>query len=116
MPPHPQPSSGQSSPILVGDVLYLHDTITHFSRKDVLRWCIVTAIIGRNVRVAGRSTTRQDGVPIPATAMAEFTADGWIPRPAVRIALAEARAAHNIGPLPNHYLQQVLFYLNETMP
>ena len=102
--------------ITVGDVLYLSDRVTRFSGKNVLRWCIVTAVIGRNVRVAGRSTSRQDGVPVPSTAMPEFDADGWVPRPAVRISLADALAARNIGPLPDHYLAQVLFYLNEEMP
>lgn len=102
--------------ISVGDVLYLSDRVTRFSRKNVLRWCIVSAIVGRNVRVAGRSTSRQDGVPVPATAMPEFDADGWVPRPAMRISLADALAARNVGPLPNHYLQQVLFYLDEEMP
>lgn len=102
--------------VAIGDVLYLHDNVTRLSRKDVMRWCIVTAVIGRNVRVAGRSTTRKDGVPVPATAMDAFDKDGWVPRPAVRISLTEAHNAHNIGSLPNHYLQQVLFYCNEEMP
>ena len=31
-------------------------------------------------------------------------------------ALTLAEAARSIGPLPDHYLQQVLFYLNEEMP
>ncbi len=100
----------------VGDVLYLHDGTTGFSHKEVMRWCIVTALVGPSVRVAGRSSTREDGVLIPQTAMAEFDRDGWVPRPAVRIALADARTARNIGPLPSHYLEQVLFYLNEDMP
>ena len=83
-----------------------------------MRWCIVSAIVGPNVRVAGRSTTREDGVPIPKTAMPEFSADGWVPRPAVRISLteAEAEAARNIGSLPDHYVAQVLYYLSEDMP
>lgn len=102
--------------LAVGEVLHLHDQVTGFSKKDRLRWCIVTAVIGRNVRVAGRSTTREDGVPIPAAVMPEFDKDGWVPRPPLRIALAEARAARRIGTLPDPYLQQVLFYLNEDMP
>lgn len=100
----------------VGDVLHLHDHITGFSKKDVYRWCIVTAVVGQNVRVGGRSTTRQDGVSVPADAMPEFDADGWVPSPALRISLAEARAARNVGRLDNHLLQQVLFYLNEDIP
>jgi hypothetical protein len=58
------PMTNQDS-IRVGDVLRLNDLDTGFSSKDVLRWCIVTAVIGSNVRVAGRSTTREDGFPIP---------------------------------------------------
>ncbi len=102
--------------VVVGDVLHLHDHLTGFSQKDRLRWCVVTAVFGRNVRVAGRSTTRTDGVPVPSTVKDEFTKDGWILRPAMRIALADAPAARNIGALPDHYLQQVLFFLNEEMP
>jgi hypothetical protein len=114
--PSGKPDREQLAPLCVGDVIYLHDSITRLSRKDVMRWCIVSAIIGPSVRVAGRSTTREDGVPIPKTAMSEFTADGWVPRPAVRISVADARAARNIGALPEHYLAQVLYYLNEDMP
>jgi hypothetical protein len=113
---HLERSGIDPSPIAVGDVLRLHDGVTGFSRKDAMRWCIVTALIGPSVRVAGRSSTRQDGVPIPKTAMAEFDLDGWVPRPPVRIALTDAQRARNIGPLPSHYLEQVLFYQNEDMP
>jgi hypothetical protein len=99
----------------VGDVLYLHDSVTGFSKKDVMRWCVVTAIAGRNVRVAGRSATRTDGVPVPQTVMQEFTADGWVLSPPMRISLADATTARNIGPLPDNYRQQVLFFCNEEM-
>ncbi len=97
-------------------MLHLPDRITGFSTKDTLRWCIVTAVVGRNVRVAGRSTTRQDGLPVPAEVMPEFDKDGWVPRPPLRIPWAEAAAARNIGPLPESYLKQVLFFMNEDMP
>jgi hypothetical protein len=100
----------------VGDVLYLHDSVTGFSAKDCMRWCIVTAVIGRHVRVAGRSTTRTDGVPVPEATMDEFTADGWVLSPPVRVSLSDALNARNIGRLPEHYLQQVLFFVNEDMP
>lgn len=100
----------------VGDVLYLHDSVTGFSAKDCMRWCVVTAMIGQHVRVAGRSTTRTDGVPVPQSAMPEFTADGWVLRPPIRISASDARAARNIGPLPRHYLEQVLFFVDEDMP
>jgi hypothetical protein len=102
--------------IEVGDVLFLHDSVTGFSGKDCMRWCVVTAMIGRHVRVAGRSTTRTDGVPVPAAVMPEFTADGWVLRPAVRVSLSEAIAARNIGPPPRHYLEQIMFFVNEDMP
>lgn len=99
----------------VGDVLYLPDSLTRLSRKDCMRWCVVTAVFGQNVRVAGRSTTRTDGVAVAASVMAEFTKDGWFPRPPVRISLADARAARNIGQLPDPYLFQVLFHMNEDI-
>lgn len=102
--------------LAVGDVLYLHDHVTRFSKKNCYRWCVVTAVVGRDVRVGGRSTTREDGVPIPQTAMKEFDKDGWIPAPALRISLADAEAARNIGPLPDHYREQILFFLNEDLP
>jgi hypothetical protein len=73
--------------VAIGHVLHLHDRDTGFSKKDVYRWCVVTAIVGRNVRVAGRSTTRTDGVPVPATAIEEFDKDGWVLRPPLRISL-----------------------------
>jgi hypothetical protein len=108
--------SDEPCTVAVGDVLHLPDPFTGFSRKDCMRWCVVTAVFGRNVRVAGRSTTRTDGVNVPQDLKDEFTKDGWVLRPAVRITLREAAAARNIGPLPDHYLQQVLFFLNEEMP
>jgi hypothetical protein len=97
-------------------VLYLHDATTGFSRKDCMRWCIVTAVIARNIRVAGRSSTRTDGVPVPVWVMTEFDKDGWVLRPPVRISMAEAGNARNIGPLPSPYLEQVLFFVDEDLP
>jgi hypothetical protein len=102
--------------IAVGDVLYLHDRVTGFSPKDCKRWCVVTAVVGRHVRVAGRSTTRQDGIPVPAAAMAEFDADGWVISPPVRISFAEALEARNIGPLAEHLVEQVRFFTDEVTP
>lgn len=109
-PPEPSAQVG------VGDVLYLNDMVTGFSTKECLRWCIVTAVFGRHVRIAGRSTSRQDGVPIPKSAMDEFTKDGWALRPPLRISLTAAEEGRNIGALPTHYLQQVLFFVDEEMP
>ena len=111
------PSAPRSEPgVGVGDILYLHDSVTRFSAKDRMRWCVVTAVVGANVRVAGRSTTRTDGVPVPEGVLAAFTADGWFPRPPVRIQLADAAAARCVGRLPEPYLSQVLFHMNEDMP
>lgn len=81
-----------------------------------MRWCVVTAVAGVNVRVAGRSTTRTDGVPVPADVLPVFTADGWFPRPPVRIQLVDALAARQAGRLDEPYLTQVLFHMNEVMP
>lgn len=101
--------------VAVGDILYLHDRLTGFSQKDVMRWCIVTAVIGTSVRVAGRSSTRTDGVPIPAYAMDRFDRDGWVMASAVRVSLADAEASENIGKIDDHHLQQVLFFVNEDV-
>jgi hypothetical protein len=105
-----------SSSIAVGDVIYLHDSLTGFSLKDCVRPCVVTAIFGRHVRVAGRSTTRREGVAVPASAMEKFDRDGWVLNPPVRISLAEAQAAENIGSLPEHYLTQIRFFCDEALP
>ena len=108
--------SGASRGVAVGDVVYLHDAVTGFSRKDCMRWCVVTAVLDRHVRVAGRSASRTDGVLVPQSVMAAFTADGWFLRPPLRISLADACAARNIGSLPEHYLAQVLFFVDEDLP
>jgi hypothetical protein len=112
----PSNTESHAASLAVGDVLYLHDHVTGFSRKNVMRWCIVSSLVGPSVRVAGRSSSREDGVPVPSTAMKEFDRDGWVLRPPLRIARADALLARNIGPLPSHYLEQVLFFLNEDMP
>lgn len=101
--------------VAVGDVLYLNDRVTGFSSGNKLRWCIVTRVFGGSVRVAGRSATRTDGVFIPKEAMARFDRDGWVPRDTLRISLAEAEAAENVGKIDEHYLQQILFFVNEDV-
>jgi hypothetical protein len=101
--------------VAVGDVLYLHDRVTGFSRKDRMRWCIATAVVGGSVRVAGRSATRTDGVPIPADAMERFDKDGWVMQSTVRISLRDAEAAENLGQIDDHYLQQILFFTSEDI-
>ena len=63
--------------IKVGDVLHFHDSVTGFSGEDRVRWCVVTVVIGGYIRVAGRSTTRTDGVPPPAPAMPEKCRYSW---------------------------------------
>jgi hypothetical protein len=98
-----------------GDVLYLHDRVTGFSAKDVMRWCIVIRVIGGRVRVAGRSASRKDGIPIPASAMERFTKDGWVMASPRSISLADAEAAENIGKIDDHYLQQIRFFANEDV-
>lgn len=109
------PMTNQDS-IRVGDVLRLNDLDTGFSSKDVLRWCIVTAVIGSSVRVAGRSTTREDGFPIPKDVMPEFDLDGRVPPPPLRVSLRLARGSRNIGQLPSPWLEQLLFFMNEDIP
>jgi hypothetical protein len=64
-------TTSRTAKVAIGHVLHLHDRDTGFSTKDVYRWCVVTAIVARNMRVAGRSTTRTDRVPVPVTAIAE---------------------------------------------
>lgn len=103
------------SPIAVGDVLYLHDKDTGFSNKDKWRWCIVTAVTGTHVRVAGRSASRTDGYPLPKEAVAEFDKDGHVPGPPQRVPLAVAMKARRVGPLPSPYLEQLLFFMNEDL-
>jgi hypothetical protein len=107
---------GDTRTVRVGDVLYLHDGVTGFSGKNCMRWCVVTAVVGRHVRVVGRSASRTDGVPVPKNVMEEFSADGWMLRPPLRIPMTDATGARNIGCLPSPYLEQVLFFVDEDMP
>jgi hypothetical protein len=102
--------------VQVGDVVQLHDAVAGFSGGDRLRWFVVTAVVGRNVRVAGCSSTRTDGVPVPSSAMEAFDRDVWVLRPPVRTALADIETARNAGQLPSAYVDKVLFYVGEDMP
>jgi hypothetical protein len=97
-----------SGEIEVGAVLYLHDRVTRFSEKNVLRWCVVVAIIDATVRVVGRSASRRTGVFTPAGTMPEFDRDGHFWPSSRRIARADAERAGNIGKLPEPYLGEVL--------
>jgi hypothetical protein len=92
----------------IGDVLHLHDHVTRFSTKSVLRWCVVVAITGQQIRVVGRSASRRRGVFTPAGTLPEFDKDGRFWPASARISLSDAMRARNIGKLPEPYLGEVL--------
>jgi hypothetical protein len=92
----------------IGDVVYLHDRVTGFSTKNVMRWCVVVALVGGGVRVMGRSASRRTGVFTPAGTMSEFDRDGHFWPSSRRISAQDAATARNIGKLPQPYLGQVL--------
>jgi hypothetical protein len=98
-----------------GDVLHVNDLVSRFTKKDTLRWCIVVAVTSAGVRLAFRSASRREGVKIPKEAMDRFTKDGWVSRDTLRISLEDAERAENIGQIDDHYLQQVLFIVNEEV-
>lgn len=100
--------SSAQAPIDVGDVLYLSDTVTHLSQKTVMRWCVVVAINGHQVRVVGRSASCTRGVFTPARTLPEFDKDGRFWPASARISLADAARARRIGRLPEPYLGDVL--------
>ena len=93
---------------VIGDVLYLHDRVTGFSNKNVMRWCVVVALVGGGVRVVGRSASRRTGVFTPARALPGFDRDGHFWPSSRRISAQDAASARNIGKLPQPYLGQVL--------
>jgi hypothetical protein len=94
--------------VAIGDVLYLSDTVTHLSQKKVMRWCVVVAVNGYQVRVGGRSASCRAGVFTPAGTMPQFDKDGRFWPGSARISLADALRARNIGKLPEPYLGEVL--------
>lgn len=94
--------------VAIGDVLYLSDQVTRLSQKPVMRWYVVVAVVGHNVRVVGRSASRRRGVFTPAGTMPEFDKDGRFWPASARISLGEAMRARNIGKLPEPYLGDVL--------
>lgn len=92
----------------IGDVLYLHDYVTHFSNKNVMRWCVVVAVVAGGIRVVGRSASRRGGVFTPAGVLPEFDRDGYFWPSSRRISAKDAASARNIGKLPEPFLGQVL--------
>lgn len=104
----PAAAVNPAAPVRLGEVLYLHDHTTGFSKKSVMRWCVVVAIVGQHVRVVGRSASRGHGVFTPAATMAEFDRDGSFWPASARISFDDARRARSIGSLPEPYLGQVL--------
>jgi hypothetical protein len=94
--------------LALGDVLYLSDLVTRLSQKPVMRWCVVVAITGQQVRVVGRSASRRRGVFTPAGTMPEFDKDGCFWPASARISLDDAMRARNIGKLQEPYLGDVL--------
>jgi hypothetical protein len=100
--------AGGASTVVIGDVLYLSDKVTRLSNKPVMRWCVVVAITGQHVRVAGRSASRRRGIFTPAGTLPEFDKDGRFWPSSARISRADAMRARNIGKLPEPYLSDVL--------
>lgn len=94
--------------VTVGEVLYISDTVTHLSQKQVMRWCVVVVVTGYQVRVVGRSASRRRGVFTPAGTLPEFDKDGRFWPASARISLVDATRARNIGKLPEPYLGDVL--------
>ena len=115
MAQQPQPTEEPAS-LVVGDVLHVSDLDTGFSEKPKLRPCMITKIFGHNVRVAGRSASGDQGVPVPRETLPGFDRDGVFFRPGARISLGLANKSERLGVLPDPYKTQVLFYLNEDMP
>src|SRR5436309_2559176 len=111
----PQPTE-ESGELVVGDVLRVSDLDTGFSEKPELRPCMITKIFGHNARVAGRSASGTQGVPVPKGTLSGFDQEGVFFRPGARISLALAKKCERLGLLPEPYKTQVLFYLNEDMP
>ena len=98
----------RSDDVAIGDVLHLHDHVTRFSNKSVVRWCVVVALVGENVRVVGRSASRRTGVFTPAGTLPEFDRDGYFWPASARVSRSDACRARNIGKLPEPYLGDVL--------
>jgi hypothetical protein len=92
----------------VGDVVYLHDRVTHVSRKNVMRWCMVVVRNRSICRICPRSTTMQGPVFTTADTMDEFDQPGWFSRFDRPVATHLVDSARNIGPLPEPARSDVL--------
>lgn len=86
----------------------MHDRDTNASQKDVVRWCMVVAIVGRTVRLAPRSASIPAAVFSPMSNKPEFTADGWFGRWSATADLADVQPAQNIGQLPDPERARIL--------
>jgi hypothetical protein len=94
--------------IQVGDVLHLHERVTRFSAKNVLRWTVVVTVGSSRVRVVGRTASGSRGVFTPAGLLQEFDLDGYFWPASAVISRDEAERAGRIGTLPEPYRTQVL--------
>jgi len=92
----------------IGDMVYLHDHDTKASRKDVMRWCMVVAVIGSQARVAPRSSTVRGKVFTAAGLLPEFTENGWFSKWSLPVPAQLLDDARNIGQLPEPARTQVL--------
>ena len=92
----------------VGDMVYLHDSVTKASKKDRMRWYLVVAIRGSTARVAPRSASVPGPIFTPANLMSEFTRDGWFSRWTIPVAAVSIEAARNIGQLPEPERSEIL--------
>jgi hypothetical protein len=89
-------------------MVYLHDSVTKASEKNVLRWCMVIAVNGSQARVAPRSASVPGPIHTAAGLLPEFTMEGWFSRWSVPVATVDVDGARNIGQLPEPARSQVL--------
>lgn len=92
----------------IGDMVHLHDRVTHASDKNVMRWCMVLAVHGWRTRVAPRSASVPGPVHTPARVLPEITMEGWFSRWSVPVATVDVDEARNIGQLPEPARSEVL--------
>lgn len=93
----------------IGDVLRVPDRVTGWSDDQTkMRWCMVVAHMGFSVKVMPRSSSSDEGVPVPASAMDRFTEDGHFYNDPKTLHWTDLEGLDNIGPLDDPYRQQVL--------